>query len=102
MSVQKLTTQDFENKVLKGNGTSLVDFYADWCGPCKMMAPIIDELANERPDIGVFKVNVNENPDLAAKFGVVSIPTLITFKDGKEAAKSVGYRPKQDILTLLQ
>ena len=102
MSVQKLTTQDFENKVLKGNGTSLVDFYADWCGPCKMMAPIMDELANERPDIGVFKVNVNENPDLAAKFGVVSIPTLITFKDGKEAAQSVGYKPKQDILTLLQ
>jgi len=102
MSVQKLTTPDFENKVLEANGTVLVDFYADWCGPCKMMAPIMDEIAKERPDICVFKVNVNESPDLADKYGVVSIPTLITFKNGKESAKSVGYKPKQDILTLLQ
>lgn len=101
MSVQKLKTPDFESKVLNDNGTVLVDFYADWCGPCKMMAPIIDEIADECPDIGVFKVNVNENPDLATKYGVVSIPTLITFKAGKETAKLVGYKPKQDILAHL-
>ena len=101
MSVQKLRTPDFESKVLNNNGTVLVDFYADWCGPCKMMAPIIDEIADERPDLGVFKVNVNENPDLANKYGVVSIPTLIAFKSGKETAKLVGYKPKQDILAHL-
>ena len=101
MSVQKLRTPDFESKVLKDNGTVLVDFYADWCGPCKMMAPIMDEIADEHPDLGVFKVNVNENPDLANKYGVVSIPTLITFKAGKETAKLVGYKPKQDILAHL-
>ena len=88
-------------ELIAGDQAVLVDFYATWCGPCKMMAPIMDEIADECPDLGVFKVNVNENPDLATKYGVVSIPTLITFKAGKETAKLVGYKPKQDILAHL-
>ena len=101
MSVLKVTKEMFETELKTTDKVVMLDFYADWCGPCKMMAPIMDEIADERPDLGVFKVNVNENPDLANKYGVVSIPTLIAFKAGKETAKLVGYKPKQDILAHL-
>ena len=100
--LKKLNTQNFDNEVLNNNGVALVDFYADWCGPCKMVAPIVNEIANERSDITVGKVNVDENNSLAVKYGVVSIPTLIVFKDGKEQTRIVGYRPKENILAILK
>ena len=100
--LKKLNTQNFDNEVLNNNGIALIDFYADWCGPCKMVAPIVNEIANERSDITVGKVNVDENNSLAVKYGVVSIPTLIVFKDGKEQTRIVGYRPKEDILAILK
>ena len=100
--LKKLNNQNFDNEVLNNNGIALIDFYADWCGPCKMVAPIVNEIANERSDITVGKVNVDENNSLAVKYGVVSIPTLIVFKDRKEQTRIVGYRPKEDILAILK
>ena len=99
MSVQKLNQNIFNNAI--ANGTTLVDFYADWGGPCRMVSPIVDEIAEERSDITVGKVNVDDENALAMKYGVMSIPTLIVFKDGKEAARIVGARPKADILAEL-
>ena len=100
MSVQKLNQNNFNNAI--ANGTALVDFYADWCGPCKMVSPIVDEIAAERSDITVGKVNVDDENALAMKYGVMSIPTLIVFKDGEEVHRIVGYRPKSAILAQLQ
>ena len=99
MSVQKLNQNNFDNTV--ANGTALVDFYADWCGPCRMVSPIVDEIAEERSDITVGKVNVDDENALAMKYGVMSIPTLIVFKDGKEKTRIVGARPKAAILRSL-
>ena len=99
MSVQKLNQNHFNNAI--ANGTALVDFYADWCGPCRMVSPIVDEIADERPDVTVGKVNVDDENALAMKYGVMSIPTLIVFKDGKEKARIVGARPKAAILAEL-
>ena len=97
----KLNNESFENKILNGKGIAMVDFYADWCGPCKMLAPIIEEIATERTDVVVGKLNVDETPEIASKYGVMSIPTVIIFKDGEEVARSVGFRTKQDLLGLL-
>jgi thioredoxin 1 len=97
--LKKINEQNFDREI--ESGTALVDFYADWCGPCKMVAPIVEEIAGERPDITVGKVNVDESNALAVKYGVISIPTLIVFKDGKEAARLVGFRPKESILAAL-
>lgn len=80
----------------------LIDFYASWCGPCKMVSPIIDEIASERDDFYVSKVNVDENPELAGEFKVYSIPTLVVLKDGEESVRSTGFRPKAQILSLLE
>ena len=99
MSVQKLNQNNFNNA--SANGTALVDFYADWCGPCRMVSPIVDEIAKERSDITVGKVNVDDENALAMKYGVMSIPTLIVFKYGKETARIVGARPKDAILAEL-
>ena len=99
MSVQKLNQNNFDNTV--ANGTALVDFYADWCGPCRMVSPIVDEIAEERKDITVGKVNVDDENALAMKYGVMSIPTLIVFKDGQEKTRIVGARPKAAILAEL-
>ena len=101
MSVIKLNNANFENEVLENKGTVLVDLYADWCGPCKMVAPIVEEISNERADIKVGKLNVDESPELAVKYRVVSIPTLIVFNNGVETDRIVGYRPKDAILELL-
>jgi len=100
--LKKLNNHNFQNEILENAGIALVDFYADWCGPCKMLSPIIDEIAEERTDITVGKVNVDENNSLAAKYNVMSIPTMIIFKNGKEQARVVGVRPKEDILAELQ
>ena len=99
MSVQKLNQNNFNNAI--ANSTALVDFYADWCGPCRMVSPIVDEIAEERSDITIGKVNVDDENALAMKYGVMSIPTLIVFKDGKEKARIVGARPKAAILAEL-
>ena len=100
MSVLKLKNKDFDAAIQ--SGIALVDFYADWCGPCKMMSPIVDEIADERTDVTVAKVNVDESSELASRFGVVSIPTLIIFKDGKETGCIIGFKPKAAILAELE
>lgn len=100
--LKKLNNHNFQNEIIKNAGIALVDFYTDWCGPCKMLSPIIDEIAEERTDITVGKVNVDENNSLATKYNVMSIPTMIIFKNGKEQARVVGVRPKEDILAELQ
>ena len=99
MSVQNLNQNNFNNAI--ANGTTLVDFYADWCGPCRMVSPIVDEIAEERSDITVGKVNVDDENALAMKYGVMSIPTLIVFQDGQEKTRIVGARPKDAILAEL-
>ena len=91
----------FEEKVVNAEGKVLLDFWATWCGPCRMVAPIVEEIASERDDIVVGKVNVDEEMELAIKFGIVSIPTLILLKNGMEVDKIVGYRPKADIEDML-
>lgn len=101
MKIFKLDNNNFKNEILESKGVALVDLYADWCGPCKMIAPFIEEIAEERPDVKVCKVNVDETPEIAVKYGVMSIPTLIIFKDGVKVNVAVGYRNKQEILALL-
>jgi len=101
MSVLHITKADFEQEVLHSDKPVLLDFWASWCGPCRMIAPTLDEIAEEREDIKVCKVNVDEEPELAAQYGIVSIPTLFVIKDGKIANKSLGAKPKAQILDLL-
>ncbi len=101
MSVVVITKDNFENEVMKSDKPVLLDFWASWCGPCRMVGPIIDEIADEKPDIKVGKVNVDEQQELAAQFNVMSIPTLVVVKDGKVTNQSAGARPKEDILALL-
>lgn len=95
----KLNSEDFESEVLNANETVLVDFYADWCGPCKMMAPVIEELAEElQGKAKVGKINVDESTDIATQYDVMSIPTIIIFKNGKEVKRFIGVRDKQELL----
>ena len=101
MAVNKVNNDTFQSQVLENSKTVLVDFYADWCGPCKMLAPLVEQLAAESSGYDVCKLNVDEAPELAAKYGVMSIPTLIVFKDGEAAARSVGVQSKQNILKML-
>ena len=101
MSVQTVTKENFDETVLQADKPVLVDFWAEWCGPCRMVSPIVDEIADERDDIVVGKVNVDEQGELAVRFGVMSIPTLLVFKGGELVQTAVGARPKDEILALL-
>ena len=97
----KLNSENFENEVLNYEGKVLIDFYADWCGPCRMLAPIIEDIAEERSDVKVGKVDVDEERELAAAFGVSSIPTVVLVKGGAAVRKSVGYKSKSALLEML-
>ena len=101
MAVIHVTGETFQREVQQAEKPVIVDFWAPWCGPCRMVAPVLEEIAGERPDIQVAKINVDEELELAQQFGIVSIPTLLVFKDGKQTGKAVGYRPKADILAML-
>ena len=101
MATVKVTTDNF-NEILRSEKTVLLDFYADWCGPCRMVAPILEEIAAEYPDYIIGKINVDNEPELAAKFGVASIPTLVVLKSGNIVSQSAGARPKAQILKLLE
>ena len=102
MSVNVITSKNFESAVMSQDKLVLLDFWATWCGPCQMIAPIVSEIAEENPDIVVGKVNVDEEPELAAAFGIVSIPTLVVIKDKKIINTIVGYRSKEEILRLIK
>ena len=101
MSAININKDNFRNEVLNSEKPVLLDFWAPWCGPCRMVSPIVDEIAAERGDIKVGKVNVDEQPELAGQFGVMSIPTLVVIKGGKVVNQMVGARPKSQILAML-
>lgn len=101
MSVMNIGKNNFENEVINSDKKVLVDFYASWCGPCRMLSPIIEEIANEREDIKVVKINVDAEPELSAQYGIMSIPTLMVFESGKIIHQMMGARPKDDILDML-
>ena len=102
MAVINITLENFEAEVIKSEKTVLVDFWASWCGPCRMLSPVVDEIGEERTDIKVGKVNVDEQEELAMRFGIMSIPTLIVFKNGEPVKKTMGVQPKAAILGLLE
>lgn len=101
MAIVTLTTSNFEQEVSHSDKPVLIDFWASWCGPCRMLSPVVDELADERTDIKVGKVNVDEEPELASRFGVMSIPTLLVMVGGQERNRSVGVIPKDKLVELL-
>lgn len=101
MSTLKFTDENFEHEVLKSDKTVIVDFYADWCGPCKMQGPIIEAIANENVNIKVGKINVDENPTTAVKYDIMSIPTILVIREGKVLKKFVGLTDKGEILKSL-
>jgi len=101
MSAIKINLNNFENEVLNSDRKVLLDFWASWCGPCRMISPVLDEIAAERPDIKVAKINVDEEPELAKQFGVMSIPMLVVMENGKIVNKSLGAKPKAAVLNLL-
>ena len=100
MSAITITKNNFASEVLQSDKTVLLDFWASWCGPCRMLSPIVDQVADERPDVKVGKVNVDEQPELAGQFGIMSIPALLVFKNGKLVNQAVGSRPKAGVLAL--
>lgn len=102
MAALHLTTANFRKEILEYEGTAMVDFWASWCGPCQMVGPVIEEISNEVKDVKVCKVNVDEQPDLAGKYNVMSIPTIIIFKNGEPTTVSVGAKQKAELLALLR
>ena len=102
MSAVSITKENFQDMVVKAGKKVLLDFWAPWCGPCRMVLPVVEEIAEEREDILVGKVNVDEQPELASQFGVMTIPTLIVFENGEEAQRSVGAKNKKAILSMVE
>ncbi len=102
MSVVSINNNNFEHEVLKSDRPVLLDFYADWCGPCKMVSPVVDQIAKEHPEYKIVKVNVDEQPELASKFNIMSIPALFVVNNGEIVNKSVGAKPKSKILEMLK
>ena len=102
MEILKINDDNFEKEVLESEKIVLIDFFADWCGPCKMLSPIIEQFAKENEKVKVVKINVDELPDLAVKYGVMSIPTLVVIKNGEEVNRSVGLIDKSEILELVK
>ena len=102
MAVLHVTKENFEQEVLKSDKPVLLDFWASWCGPCRMLAPILDELAAENSDVKVVKINTDEQPELAAQFNVMSIPALFVMKSGEVTNRSVGVQPKENLLAMLK
>ena len=101
MSAININKNNFQNEIMDSEKTVLLDFWAPWCAPCRMVVPVIEEIACERPDIKVGKINVDEQPELASKFGIMSIPTLVVMKNGKIVQQVSGARPKNAILEML-
>ena len=101
MAITEITTANFQDEVVNSKGTVLIDFWATWCGPCRMVVPLVEEIAKERSDIKVVKINVDEEQELAMQFGVMSIPTLVVMKNGKIVNQATGARPKAQILAML-
>ena len=102
MAVVKVTRENFENEVIKSDKPVLVDFNADWCGPCKMLAPVLEEIAGSRDDVKIVSINVDDEDILAEDYGVSSIPCLVVVKDGKEVRRSIGFRGKDAVLEMLR
>ena len=102
MSVLTLDQTNFDKIISETNGYVMVDFWAEWCGPCRMLSPVVDEIAQARPDVTVGKVNVDENPDLASRYQIMAIPAVLVFKDGALGANSVGVKPRAALESLLQ
>ena len=102
MSALNITKNNFHEEVMNSDKPVLLDFWAGWCGPCRMLSPVVDEIAEENDDIKVCKINVDEQMELAMRFQVSSIPMLVVFKDGKVVTKSVGYRPKAEIAAMVE
>ena len=101
MAILHVNESEFDREVLQDSGTVLVDFWATWCGPCRMLAPILEELSGQHPELKIVKVDVDENRDLALQYGIESIPTLLVFEQGKLVRQAVGARPKASVLELL-
>ena len=102
MSALKITSENFNKEIMESNKPVLLDFWASWCGPCRMLSPTIDEIAEEHPEIKVCKINIDDEAELAIRHGVMSVPTLMIFKNGEVAQTAVGVRPKDEILDLLK
>lgn len=102
MAVLHLTKENFESEVMQSDKPVFIDFWADWCGPCQMVAPVVEEIANEVTDVKIAKVNVDEEMELAQKYGVMSIPTMVLIKNGEVVNTTVGAQPKEDILAFIQ
>lgn len=102
MAVITITKENFTAEVLNSAKPVLLDFYATWCGPCRMVSPLVDEIAEEHPEYTVGKIDVDAEGELAAQFGIVSIPTLVAMKDGKIVRQTVGYAPKEDLLAMME
>ena len=101
MAAININNNNFLSEVMKSEKKVLLDFWAPWCGPCRMVVPMVEEIAKERPDIKVGKINVDENPELATRFGIMSIPTLVVMENGKIVNQAMGARPKNSILAML-
>ena len=101
MSVKVITAENFDEEILNFNGKAIIDFWAEWCGPCRLLSPIIDEIAEERPDIKVCKVNCDDDRDLALSFGISAIPCVLFFENGELKDKSIGFVNKEDIINKL-